>query len=358
MSKVRVGIIGTGGIAGKHAEVLQNELNDAQIVAAVDVREEAVKAFTERFNIPAYYTDVDTLLAQEKPDIVHICTPPNLHTELSIKALEAGSWVLCEKPLAASLKELDMLAEAEERTGRYVSSVYQWRFGNGAQHLKKLIDTNAMGKPTIGICQTTWYRDDAYYAVPWRGTWKSELGGCSMGHGIHLMDLYLWLYGPWQEVTAKIGTLDHDIEVEDVSMALVNFENGAMGTMINSVVSPRQETYLRMDFQNATVELKGLYSYKNDQWVYSSYDGNNHAENLKSWSTLAEESLSIFGSQVRHHIDCFKSGERPLTSGYGARMTLEFITSMYKSAMTGQSVKRGSIQKGDPFYESMNGDAS
>ncbi len=358
MNKVRVAIIGTGGIAGKHAEVLQQEVNDADVVAAVDVREDAVKAFSERFKIPAYYTSAETMLAQEKPDIVHICTPPNLHAELSIKALESGSWVLCEKPLAASLKELDQIADAEKRTGRYCSSVYQWRFGNGAQHLKELIDTNAMGKPMIGICQTTWYRDDAYYAVPWRGTWKTELGGCSMGHGIHLMDLFLWLYGPWQEVTAKISTLDHDIEVEDVSMALINFENGAIGNMINSVVSPRQETYLRMDFQESTVELKGLYSYKNDQWAYSSYDGSNHAEDLKAWSALDSENRGIFGNQVRHHIDCFKRGERPLTSGFGARMTLEFIASMYKSAMTGQSVKRGSIVEGDPFYEAMNGQTS
>jgi predicted dehydrogenase len=353
--KIRVAIIGTGGIAGKHAEVLQQEVDDAEIVAAVDVREDAVKAFAEKFAIAGTYTDVGKMLDAEHPDIVHICTPPNLHTELSIQALESGSWVLCEKPLAASLKELDMLADAEARTGRYVSSVYQWRFGNGAQHLKGLIDERAMGKPTIGICQTTWYRDDAYYAVPWRGTWKSELGGCSMGHGIHLMDLFLWLYGPWQEVTAKMGTLDHDIEVEDVSLVLVNFENGAMGTMINSVVSPRQETYLRMDFQEATVELKGLYAYNNDQWVYSSYDNNPHAEALQEWRNIPAEKRSIFGNQVRHHLDSFKKNERPLTSGDGARMTLEFLASMYKSAITGQSVKRGSIQKGDPFYEAMNG---
>ena len=315
---VRVAIIGTGGIAGKHAEVLQQEVDDAVVVAAVDVREEAVKTFAEKYTIPGIYTDVGVMLAQEKPDIVHICTPPNLHTELSIQALEAGSWVLCEKPLAASLKELDMIAEAEKRSGRYCSSVYQWRFGNGATHLKNLIEQNALGRPMIGICQTTWYRDDAYYAVPWRGTWKTELGGCSMGHGIHAMDLFLWLYGPWQEVTANIGTLNHDIEVEDVSLALVKFENGAMGTMINSVVSPRQESYIRMDFQEATVELKHLYSYQNNQWNYSSYDGNTHAEDLKMWSAIPEESRSIFGNQVWHHLDCFKKNQQPLTSGYGA----------------------------------------
>lgn len=355
MSKKRVALIGTGGISAKHAQTLQNEVNDAEIIAAVDVREEAVKSFGERFNIAAQYTDVAEMLAQEKPDIVHICTPPNLHTELSIQALEAGSWVLCEKPLAASLKELDEIAAAEERTGRYCSSVYQWRFGEGAQHLKGLVDAGSMGNPMIGICQTTWYRDDAYYAVPWRGTWESELGGCSMGHGIHAMDLFLWLYGPWSEVTGKIATMDHDIEVEDVSMALVQFENGAMGNMINSVVSPRQESYIRMDFQESTVELSHLYSYKNADWKYSIFDSSTKQEELKKWATLADEERGIFGSQVRHHLDCFEQNKRPLTSGEGARMTLEFITSMYKSAMIGETVKRGSIVAGDPFYVAMNG---
>ncbi len=355
MSKKRVAIIGTGGIAAKHAEILQNEVNDAEIIAAVDVREEAAKAFSERFTIPANYTDAGTMLSQEKPDIVHICTPPNLHTELSIQALESGSWVLCEKPLSASLRELDQIAEAEARTGRYCSSVYQWRFGPGAQHLKDLIENSAMGKPMIGICQTTWYRDDAYYAVPWRGTWASELGGCSMGHGIHAMDLFLWLYGPWKDVSAKIGTLDHDIEVEDVSMALVQFESGAIGNMINSVVSPRQESYIRMDFQESTVELKHLYSYKNKDWTYSSYDGSTKQAELEAWSNLPAEERSIFGYQVRHQLDCFDQNKRPLTSGEGARMTLEFLASMYKSAMTGETVARGSIKAGDPFYEAMNG---
>ena len=355
MTKKRIALIGTGGIANNHAKVLQNEVSGTQIVAAVDVREEAVKAFAEKYKVSGYYINADTMLEQEKPDIVHICTPPHLHAELSIRALEAGAWVLCEKPLAASLKELDAIADAESRTGNYCSSVYQWRFGGSAQHLKSLIDKNAMGKPLLGICQTTWYRDSAYYAVPWRGTWASELGGCSMGHGIHAMDLFLWLYGPWQEVTAKVGTLDHDIEVEDVSLALVQFENGAMGNMINSVVSPRQESYIRMDFQESTVELKHLYAYKNEDWNYSVYEGSSHTKALKDWAKLPEESRSIFGEQVKHHLECFDKNERPLTSGEGARMTLEFLASMYKSALTGQTVTRGSIVEGDPFYEAMNG---
>lgn len=355
MPKKRVALIGTGGIAKSHAEVLQQEVDDAELVAVVDVREDAVKAFAENYTVSACYTDAGTMLSEEKPDIVHICTPPQLHCELSVQALEAGAWVLCEKPLAASLKELDLIADAEERTGRYCSSVYQWRFGAGAQHLKKVIAEKEMGKPLLGICQTTWYRGDAYYDVPWRGTWASELGGCTMGHGIHAVDLFLWLYGAWQSVSAKIGTLDHDIEVEDISLALVQFENGALGNIINSVVSPRQESYIRLDFQESTVELRHLYAYENKDWAYSVYEGSSHIKTLKNWATLPDEKRSAFGEQVRHHLDCFEKNERPLTSGVGARMTLEFIASLYKSALTGQAVERGSITSGDPFYERMNG---
>jgi len=353
--KKRIAIIGTGGIANTHAKTLQNEVDDAEIVAVVDIGSEAAKEFSERYNVAAHYSDATTMLANEKPDIVHICTPPGTHKDLSIEALEAGSWVLCEKPLAASLRELDEIADAETRTGKYCSSVYQWRHGAGARHLKSLIERAAMGKPMVGVCHTLWYRDDAYYAVPWRGTWASELGGCSMGHGIHAMDLFLWLYGPWQEVTAKIGTLDHDIEVEDVSMAIVNFENGAMGSLVNSVVSPRQESYVRLDFQESTVELSHLYAFKNEHWTYSLRDGSGQQSELETWQKLPIDTRSIFGDQVRYHLDCFEQGERPQTSGEGARMTLEFLASMYKSALTGESVKRGSIVASDPFYTAMNG---
>ena len=150
--------------------------------------------------------------------------------------------MLCEKPLCASLAEMDRIEAAELATGNYCSSVFQWRFGSGGQHLKRLIDTGDLGKPMVANILTTWYRTPEYYAVPWRGKWETELGGCSMGHGIHAMDFLLYQFGEWQEVRAMIGTLDRDIEVEDVSMAMVRFANGAMANITNSVLSPREES--------------------------------------------------------------------------------------------------------------------
>ena len=358
MTKIRAAIIGTGGIAHVHAEALRHERERAELVAAVDISRQAAVAFADKYGIAKTYTDAAEMLAREKPGLVHICTPPQFHADLSIACMEAGAWVLCEKPLAASLRELDAIAVAEERTGNYTSSVYQWRFGSGGGHLKNLIDSGELGRSLLGLCQTTWYRDDAYYAVPWRGTWASELGGCSMGHGIHAMDFFLWMFGPWREVSGLVDVLNHDLEVEDVSLALVRFENEALGSIVNSVVSPRQESYIRMDFAEATVEMRHLYAYANKDWTYSLFEDSSRTEALEKWRNLPADVPSLHAGQLKHTLDCMEKSEQPLTSGYGARMTLEFIASLYKSALTGQSVQRGSITAGDPFYDAMNGGMS
>jgi predicted dehydrogenase len=176
-----------------------------------------------------------------------------------------------------------------------------------------------------------------------------------MGHGIHAMDFFLWLMGEWEEVTAMMATLDRDIEVEDLSMALVRFKSGALGSIINSVLSPRQESYVRFDFQEATVELSHLYSYANENWRYSLPEGVSDQEKLEAWATIPTDVRSSHTAQLAAVLEDMAHKRRPSTSGAGVRGTIEFLVSLYKSAITGQPVKRGSITPDDPFYHSMNG---
>ncbi len=379
--RIRAAVIGTGNIARAHGEALKNEAERVELVAAVDVEAERAAAFGEKFGAGQTYTDVDEMLAAEQPQVVLITTPPGLHAELSVAAMEAGAWVLCEKPLCASLAEMDRIEAAEARTGNYCSSIFQWRFGAAGRHVKRLIDDGVLGKLLVGTALTTWYRPPAYYAVPWRGKWATELGGVTMGHGIHAMDFLLWLMGEWAEVSAMIGTLDREIEVEDVSMAMVRFRNGAMANITNSVLSPRESSYVRLDAQAATVELTHLYSYQNDDWRFTPLagleasegedgaddspltqaarsgegEGNRLAALPKDWRTVPDNYPSSHAAQVHHFLDSFARGERPEVSGPGVRGTIDFLASLYKSAMTGERVQRGSIQPGDPFYDSMCG---
>jgi predicted dehydrogenase len=350
MARYRVAIVGTGSIASYHIQALRALQERVEVVAAVDVLRERVEAFSRAHAIPHFYTDAAEMLQSEHPDIVHIATPPNTHYGLIVYCLQSGASVLCEKPLCTSLAELDHIASIERQTGKYCSSVFQWRFGSGAQHLKHLIQTEALGKPLVGICQTTWFRDHAYYQVPWRGKWATEGGGPTMGHGIHAMDLFLWLLGEWEEVSAMTDTLDRAIEVEDVSLALVRFQNRALGSIVNSVLSPREETYLRLDFQKATVELTALYSYTNQNWRVSLPPSAQDTSVMAQWEALAQDQPASHATQIAHFLDSLESGVRPLAGTADVRPTFELITGIYKSAATGHTIQRGSIVVGDAFY--------
>jgi len=349
MARYRIALVGTGAIADYHMQALGALKERVEVVAAVDVIQARVEAFCARHAIPRFYTDITEMLEKEHPDLVHIATPPHTHYDLILLSFIAGASVLCEKPLCLSLVELDRILAVEQRTGRYCSSVFQWRFGSGAQHLKHLIEIEALGRPLVGMCQTTWFRNQAYYQVPWRGKWSTEGGGPTMGHGIHAMDLFLWLFGDWAEVSAMTDTLDREIEVEDVSLATVRFKNRALGSIVNSILSPREETYLRCDFQKASVELTALYSYRNQDWRFSPQPAQDQSL-LAHWQALEEDRPASHTTQLEHVLDSLDRRVRPLASTSDVRPTLELITAIYKSAATGQTIQQGSIVEGDPFY--------
>lgn len=352
---IRAVIIGTGGIAKSHVNALRQAGEKIELMAAADIDSGRVEQFTSDHAIPYAFTDVEAMLRTIRPRLVTIATPPSTHADLCVQSMEAGAWVLCEKPLCASLAEFDLIAAAERRTGNFTSSVFQWRFGSGGQHLKQLIEQGAMGKLLVCNSLVTWYRTPEYYAVPWRGKWATELGGTSMGHGIHAMDFVLWLMGEWAEVRAMIGTLDRDIEVEDVSMASVRFANGAMANMTNSCLSPRESSYVRFDFQRATVELTHLYSYANADWRYSGLPGGVNDAEVAQLSQIPTDVRSSHAAQLDLFLESMERGKRPPVSGRDVRGTLEFLAALFKSGMTGEAVARGSITPDDPWYHRMEG---
>ena len=323
--------------------------------AAVDIDQERVSAFAKRNRIKGVYTDYETMLREVRPDFVLVATPPSQHAQMSITAMESGAWVFCEKPLCGSLAELDKIQEAEKRTGCYTACVFQMRFASSMTHLRRMFDSGQLGRPLVGVCNTLWFRDAAYYNVPWRGRWDTELGGPTMGLGIHAMDQLLYLLGNWKDVRAVAATLDREIEVEDVSMAILRFANGALGSIVNSALSPRQETYLRVDYQHATVELKHLYGYTRENWLLTPMLPGQDDNLLQTWQSAPPDVGSTHGAQLNALVQDRDTGRMPLTSGNEARRTVELLTAIYKSAFTGEVVEQGSIKPGDPFYSALHG---
>lgn len=356
MKTYRAVLVGTGGIGEAHVRAVEFTQGRVQLVAACDINADRSREFCEKFKVPTAHTDYATMLREEKPDIVLIAAPPGLHADMSIAAMEAGAWVLCEKPLCASLAEFDRIAASEKATGKRTSCVFQMRFASSNTHVRSLLSNGTFGRPLVATCNTLWYRDAAYYAVPWRGKWATELGGPTMSQGIHTMDQLLHLFGDWSEVRAITDTLYHDIEVEDVSMVHVKFANGARASITNSSICPRQETYIRLDCEKATVELTHLYAFKQENWKMTPADPENSAEITAAWENFPTPDVgSLHGAQLAAIVENMDTNTIPLTSGDEARRTLEFLTAIYKSAFTDSTVTRGSIQSGDPFYTVLHG---
>ena len=284
-ARVRTVIVGTGSIAAQHAEGLRELKDRVDLVAVADIDQSKAQAFAELHGAAKSYPTLSEMLEREQPDLVQICTPPRHHVGQVVQSLGAGASVLCEKPLTLSLAECDQIERAEKETGRFCSTVFQWRFGSAAQHIKGLLDDGVLGRALVVAGTTNWFRDDAYYDVPWRGKWETEGGGPTLGHGIHCVDFVVWLLGGWQQVNARLGRLVRDVETEDVSVAAVEFRGGALGTLVTSVLSPRQETRLRIDCERATIELVHLYGYTNANWQVTPAEG---CEDVaKGWRELA-----------------------------------------------------------------------
>jgi predicted dehydrogenase len=350
-------LVGTGSVADSHVRAIEGSRGRMQLAGAVEIDAERLQTFGVRHKLSSLYTDYAAALREVRPDVVLIAAPPALHAAMTIAGLEAGAAVLCEKPFCAWLAELDSIADAERRTGRFAACVFQQRFGSSTAHVRRLAEDGLLGRPLVAVCHTLWFRDASYYAVPWRGKWATEFGGPTMGLGIHAMDHLLHILGDWTEIRAHAATLDRAIEVEDVSMALIRFANGTLASVVNSALSPRQETYLRLDYQRATVELTHLYGYTRDNWRFTVAPHAQDEGNIlaQAWHSFPPDAGSTHGAQLAEFIADLDAGRRPLTSGDDARRTLDLLSALYKSAFTGQPVLRGSILPGDPFYAALHG---
>ena len=351
---IRTAVVGAGGIAqGQHLPGLRVLGDRVEIAAIVDMDGDRAREVAAEWGAPSSFTSVAAMLEEVQPDLVLVCTPPGSHTDAVIRSLDAGASVWCEKPPTLSLAEYDAILEHEGAAGPYASYVFQHRFGSAARTLRSQIAAGDLGAPLVGVCHTLWYRDTAYYDVAWRGKWETEGGGPAMGHGIHQMDLLLSLLGDWTEISATMATLGRDVETEDVSFAHVTFESGAIVSVVNSVLSPRETSYLRFDFADATVEVEHLYGYDNSHWKWTPAP---HVDTdaVSSWAPT-QNFASSHAVQLEELVSSLERGERPAASGHDGRRVLELIAGLYQSAITGRRVQRSELTRENPFYWSMNG---
>lgn len=243
MEKLRIGIIGCGGIAnGKHMPAL-SRLKDVEMVAFCDIIEERAQKAAKQFGSAEakVFTDYQELLKQDL-DVVHVLTPNKSHSPITVAALEAGKHVMCEKPMAINASEAERMVDAAKRTGKKLTIGYQNRFRPDSMYLKKCIEAGDLG--------------DIYYAralairrraVPTWGVFldaEQQGGGPLIDIGTHALDLTLWEMGNYEpemvvgSVFRKLGDNENSANawgpwdpkqytVEDSAFGFVKMKNGA-----------------------------------------------------------------------------------------------------------------------------------
>ena len=231
-------LVGCGIIGRNHAGAIRRhpELEIAavvdEVVPAADALADAVAAYAER---PAVFRTVAEALENAPHDLVVICTPSGMHTDAALRAVAAGAHVLVEKPIDVSLdRARSLLAAAQDAAsrGQVVSVVSQHRFDPSSVVVAEAVGSGRFGDLTSAVASVAWWRTQDYYdSGDWRGTWALDGGGAVMNQGVHTVDLLVWLMGRPVEISAMTALVAHErVEIEDVAVALVRFESGALAT--------------------------------------------------------------------------------------------------------------------------------
>lgn len=230
--RVRAAVVGCGNIGNVHGQVLEKMEEDGVVLsAAVDIRQERAEGFRERYgkDSMAVFGSLEELLAADGADVIHICTPHDLHTPMAVDVLDAGKSVFLEKPPAITAAEFAQLKEQEENSSGMLGICFQNRYNAATRKTDEILQSGSMGKLLGARAFVTWNRPASYYLESdWRGKLAREGGGALINQSIHTLDLLLRWMGRPDRVQAVMQNfhLQDITEVEDTVTAFLEFGEG------------------------------------------------------------------------------------------------------------------------------------
>ena len=339
MPVMNVAIIGCGWVADWHvADGFATLPERFSVVACCDTNDERLAAFSQRHHIARRCLHLQDVLAMPDIDVVVVCTPPSVHHEMVTAALAAGKHVICEKPFAASLAEVDAIGCAEQQSRGRVMPIFQYRFGDGIARVRHVIRSGLAGRHFVSSAETAKKRGADYYAVPWRGKFASELGGVLLTQAIHIHDLLLWLIGAVTDVACFKTTRVNPIEVEDCAVATLRLADGSLASLTATLGSARQVTRLRLCFENVTFEKQCFDEDSarpgNEPWTTIPKTPEIGAEIERRMREIGPQK-TWFARQYELFHDAIRTGEPFPVTLADARISLELITALFDSSATG-----------------------
>lgn len=356
MEKVRIGIVGLGGIGrGTHARsyhMFKNLKNRVEIVGLCDLIAERAQGVKDKwFPEAKVYTDYKEMLKDETIDAIDICTPNYLHSVIAVDAFAAGKHVFCEKPDAVNVEEALRMKRASEESGKLLMVMRNNRFSPASQEVRKFIEAGNMGEIYAGRCG--WVRRRG---IPGKGGWftTKELsgGGPLIDLGVHMIDLAIWLMGNPTPVAVSGATYckfadsttsdsmnstfgdakeDGIFDVEDLAMGFIKFDNGASLQIEFSWASNIKK-------EHRFVELRGTKAGLN--WrnaraeVFYEENGKQVNEKIKTGLKFPEG----HPANLMNFVDVLLENKEPVFQPQQGIDMIKILQAIYKSAETGREV--------------------
>jgi len=335
--KTKIGIIGAGGIAKQHAWGYQ-KCADAEMVAVCDTDKERAEAFAKEMNIPQVFTDYKEMLKKADIEGVSVCLPNFLHGPVTVDALNAGKNVICEKPLAHTVKDGVKMVETAKKNKKILALGFHQRFRGETLALKKFIDEGALGN--------VYYAKAAYLrrvGIPAWGQWfclKDKSGGGPLiDIGVHALDLTLYLMGFPEPLSvsastyAEIGTQGLGFwgkpckfDVEDLGVGLVKFKNGATLLLEASwALNTQDESYIKLMGTQGGAILDPPTIFKNQ-------------DNILTDTKVYFNKTEPYNLEIANFIEAIREKKAPMATGDQGLVSLKILEAMYKSSETKKEV--------------------
>jgi UDP-N-acetyl-2-amino-2-deoxyglucuronate dehydrogenase len=333
------GIIGTGAIAAHHAAAIRELQNCALVAVCSSSAERAAKA-AERFGVEAY-SNMALLLAREDIDVVIVCTESGSHLEATLAAAGAGKHVLTEKPLEVSLERADKMIAACRSAGLKLGCIFQNRFNPDYLKLKEALREDLLGKLIMGNAYIKWFRNETYYSSSaWKGTLKGDGGAALINQGIHTIDLLLDLMPQVETVYGQVRTSVHEIEGEDLGVALLNFKNGALGTIEGgTALYPGYPERLEIFGEKGSIIMEGgRIIHWNIRGEEKTGD-NPRARQSSGASDPMAVDYRLHMAQIKDMAEAILEDREPLVNGETARKSLALLQAIYQSSKENKPVK-------------------
>ena len=311
------------GMGYNRARVIR-QTEGAEIKILVDINARRAEAVGDEFGVD-WTADLDQALGRKDVDVVLVMTPSGAHANLGVQAAQAGKHVIVTKPMDISTANCDRLIAACDAAGVLCGVDFESRYVDNNFRVAEGLRRGWLGRPILGEARFKWYRSQDYFdSSGWRGTWAMDGGGSLANQGVHLLDLLLWFMGNPTSIYGETAIMNHNIETEDIGLAILNFESGAKGTIMGTTTFP-ENVYFSAEVHGTEGAVLIDAVLRGEMRVFG--------------DSLEERLMSIdnpLGNIVEDVVSAVTKGTPLRVDGREGRRTVALLETIYASAREGR----------------------